>query len=443
MSAKKYLKMPAQQPAQPAAKTEKEEQLWNALKRHIMRERERKKQELQAEVEEERLRREREEREKQDVMTLGETKEQILILEKNLEELRNEKQQLFLQLKKVLNEDDNRKRQMKEEMMAIQNIQPQQIFLPQRSIGPPHQQHLIHKGNPQVNVAKRTHSPSSPQHLQGYYKQPNPNNQTYPSPQKMEDGRRSGEVARAVLWNKSQYCPPVGFYPSNPPSNPPPPDGRQPQQILYPYQSNLTIPMRQYVDIPPPPQQQQQQQQHQQQQPQHPHQPGPPKQPEPPQVVQSSKAVMGQATQPNIYNISLDQAAVAAAAAAAMHGQQPSVSGPPLKTIAIEKIGSERIAVPYHIELAKQHDERKDLRPTQVPPPGPQPGPGGSHLPEGIYAPGLRQGAIQMHAIAANSQLPKSGSITQGYPPARLPPMPSNPQQPPPPSQMHYSRQRY
>lgn len=44
MSAKKYLKMPAQQPAQPAAKTEKEEQLWNALKRHIMRERERKKQ---------------------------------------------------------------------------------------------------------------------------------------------------------------------------------------------------------------------------------------------------------------------------------------------------------------------------------------------------------------------------------------------------------------
>lgn len=65
-------------------------------------------------MEEERLRREREEREKQDVMTLGETKEQILILEKNLEELRNEKQQLFLQLKKVLNEDDNRKRQMKE-----------------------------------------------------------------------------------------------------------------------------------------------------------------------------------------------------------------------------------------------------------------------------------------------------------------------------------------
>lgn len=70
--------------------------------------------ELEAEVEEERLRKEREAREKQDVMTLGETKEQIQMLEKQLQELRNEKQQLFLQLKKVLNEDDNRKRQLKE-----------------------------------------------------------------------------------------------------------------------------------------------------------------------------------------------------------------------------------------------------------------------------------------------------------------------------------------
>jgi G protein pathway suppressor 2 len=45
MSAKKYLKMPQPAP-QPAAKTEKEEQLWIALKRHILRERERKKQGL-------------------------------------------------------------------------------------------------------------------------------------------------------------------------------------------------------------------------------------------------------------------------------------------------------------------------------------------------------------------------------------------------------------
>lgn len=71
--------------------------------------------ELEAEVEEERLRKEREAREKQDVMTLGETREQIQLLDDKLSSLRNEKQQLFLQLKKVLNEDDNRKKQMRKE----------------------------------------------------------------------------------------------------------------------------------------------------------------------------------------------------------------------------------------------------------------------------------------------------------------------------------------
>lgn len=89
-------------------------------------------------------------------------------------------------------------------MFAIQNI-PQQIFLPQRSMPPHQQQHMMHKvsqpevmlsseriftdaypnlqGNPQVNVGKRTHSPSPVQHVQGYYKQPNLNNQPYALPQ--------------------------------------------------------------------------------------------------------------------------------------------------------------------------------------------------------------------------------------------------------------------
>uniref|UniRef100_A0A182T688 Uncharacterized protein n=1 Tax=Anopheles maculatus TaxID=74869 RepID=A0A182T688_9DIPT len=292
-------------------------------------------------------------------MTLGETKEQILMLEKNLHELRNEKQQLFLQLKKVLNEDDNRKRQMKDEMFAIQNI-PQQIFLPQRPM-PPHQQHMMHKGNPQVNATKRTHSPSPSQHIQGYYKQPNPNNQPYLPQQKIEEGRRGGEVARAVLWNKSQYCPPVGFYPAAPPTNPQ--DGRQPQpQILYPYQSSLTIPMRQYVDIPS--------------------QPGPPTQPKPEQLVVSGKVGPMPPSQAAIYHINLDPTA------AAIHSQP--IQPPQMKTITIEKLPQERI-VPYHIELAK-HDDRKDLRQLQGPPPT-QPGVVATHLPEGIvYAPSLRPG---------------------------------------------------
>lgn len=70
--------------------------------------------EQEAEVEEERLRREREERDRQDAMTLGETKEQIQILNTRLKELRNEKQQLFMRLKKVFNEDEKRKKQQQQ-----------------------------------------------------------------------------------------------------------------------------------------------------------------------------------------------------------------------------------------------------------------------------------------------------------------------------------------
>lgn len=47
-------------------------------------------------------------------MTLGETREQISNLENELSQLKDEKHQLFLQLKKVLNEDDNRRRLIKE-----------------------------------------------------------------------------------------------------------------------------------------------------------------------------------------------------------------------------------------------------------------------------------------------------------------------------------------
>lgn len=47
-------------------------------------------------------------------MTLGETRDQISSLESELSQLKSEKHQLFLQLKKVLNEDDNRRRLTKE-----------------------------------------------------------------------------------------------------------------------------------------------------------------------------------------------------------------------------------------------------------------------------------------------------------------------------------------
>ncbi|XP_018331704.1 G protein pathway suppressor 2 [Agrilus planipennis] len=143
--------------------TDRSEQMWNALKRHILRERERKKQEREQEVEEERLRKEREAREQQDVMTLGETREQIQQLEAKLRKLKEEKHQLFLQLKKVLNEDDNRRRQLvkeSNEMLTIQTLSTSgmvqtRIFLPQSLAGPP--------PIPQnFKFGKRLRSPSPP-----------------------------------------------------------------------------------------------------------------------------------------------------------------------------------------------------------------------------------------------------------------------------------------
>lgn len=70
--------------------------------------------EQEADAEEERQRKERETQQKQNVMTLGETREQISTLENELIQLKNEKHQVFIQLKKVLHEDDNRRRHIKE-----------------------------------------------------------------------------------------------------------------------------------------------------------------------------------------------------------------------------------------------------------------------------------------------------------------------------------------
>lgn len=94
--------------------------------------------EQEAEVEEERLRKEREARERRDVLTLGETREKIQALEARHRELQEEKQQLFLTLKKVLNEDENRKKQQQKESnemyaMHNHNLVPQQgSFMPPR-----------------------------------------------------------------------------------------------------------------------------------------------------------------------------------------------------------------------------------------------------------------------------------------------------------------------
>lgn len=95
-------------------------------------------------MEEERQRKEREARERRDVMTLGQTREKITALELRHRELQEKKQELFLTLKKLLNEDENRKKQQQKEsneMYAMHNLMPQPgSFMPPR----PMQQGLLY-----------------------------------------------------------------------------------------------------------------------------------------------------------------------------------------------------------------------------------------------------------------------------------------------------------
>lgn len=68
-------------------------------------------------------------------MTLEETRGQIVKLEQKLTDLHNQKQQLFLQLKRVLHEDEVRKKQQKDnEVLAIQTLQAQQANVPQPQV---------------------------------------------------------------------------------------------------------------------------------------------------------------------------------------------------------------------------------------------------------------------------------------------------------------------
>lgn len=168
-------------------------QMWAALKAHIMRERERKKQEQEADEAIERLRREQELKRKQDAMTLEEIKDQVSQSEKKLKELKDEKHQLFMQLKKVLHEDDTRRRALiKEanEMAAAAQAAANQAYASHHQalnavgVNPPQPLYIqnlsrtpvLYKMSPQPpqgtsmnqqhpNCLKRTRSPSPPQSI--------------------------------------------------------------------------------------------------------------------------------------------------------------------------------------------------------------------------------------------------------------------------------------
>ncbi|XP_065581575.1 G protein pathway suppressor 2-like isoform X2 [Artemia franciscana] len=108
--------------------------LWEALKEHIHKERQKKKLEEQLDEEVERQRREKEDKEKATALTLEETKEEIVKLEKRLSELREEKHLLFNRLKQVLHEDETRRRQKEigiREVPSLSNSMHHGVSLPQ------------------------------------------------------------------------------------------------------------------------------------------------------------------------------------------------------------------------------------------------------------------------------------------------------------------------
>ena len=168
---------------------------WSALRSHILAERKKKREEEGKQQEEERLKRERESRKKQEANSLEETKDQIVLLEEKLTNLKEEKHQLFLTLKKVLNEDDSRRRKESSEMNSLygpapshaSNVLPmsghvasgsgsryihsaghQASSLQQRGVAS-----MYRAGHQPQHVPKRTRSPSpGPPPVSSYYPPP-------------------------------------------------------------------------------------------------------------------------------------------------------------------------------------------------------------------------------------------------------------------------------
>ena len=103
---------------------------------------------------------EREQKKKQEALTLEETKEQIANLEHKLNQYKTEKHELFHTLKKVLHDDETRRRAKE---APHPNIYMQPAVRPQGGIYmKPHPQLLITSQQPPQQTVKRQRSPSPP-----------------------------------------------------------------------------------------------------------------------------------------------------------------------------------------------------------------------------------------------------------------------------------------
>jgi len=150
---------------------------WESLRSHIIRERQNKKKKEEKWEEYERLKKERENKKKQEASSLEETKEQIGQLEQKLTTLKEEKHQLFLTLKKVLNEDETRRRKETSEMNNIMGYTQSTPIMPLAGHAQQHHMYLqptsrqpnmylkgphIVAGLPPTQPIKRQRSPSPP-----------------------------------------------------------------------------------------------------------------------------------------------------------------------------------------------------------------------------------------------------------------------------------------
>ncbi|XP_033154562.1 G protein pathway suppressor 2 isoform X2 [Drosophila mauritiana] len=407
-----------------AAKAERAEKLRGALKGFIVADRQRRQEEFEAQCEEQRLRREREEVERQNQVALDDTRGQITRLDEQLADLHSQKHQLTVQLKKVLNEDETRKKLAKEnELFAIQQAAANSpVFLPPLRLQ--HQHHTLMQKPPSGGQpGKRGRSPSPPSQQQAYYKSAASYAQQSKPGREHDDYRRAADYAR-LSWNKtSAQYPGTGtvFYQTvaPPPTTQHQADARL--QSIY----NYNLPLRQayHVDLPsatvskPP-------------------------------DSQSPKA-SSQSQPRQVLHINLDQPTISQADLVAQAGGSISVKA------SQPHVTMEKLPDRYHIEV--KHDGQP---PSHVPPP--------PHLlPEGvIFKPLLNELSLHSNVLQiSSSQNPKTaGSITQGYAPGRggsaheqqmarqqlamLPGQPGAPSgsgsaQPPPGQQMHYTRRLY
>ncbi|XP_034652643.1 G protein pathway suppressor 2 isoform X2 [Drosophila subobscura] len=150
-----------------AAKAERAEKLRGALRTFIVADRQRRQEEYDAYCEQMRQRREEEERERENQQALEDTRDEITKLDEQLADLHSQKHQLLVQLKKVLNDDETRKKQAKEnELFAMQQAAATvatSVYLPTLRLQQHHQQ-----PTPGSQAGKRGRSPSPPNHA--YYK---------------------------------------------------------------------------------------------------------------------------------------------------------------------------------------------------------------------------------------------------------------------------------